>query len=313
MRPSPGSRVGAAAPAHGAPMQTGPFHAAFRAAVRDRGLTLDRLRWHLNQQGVVIALSTLSDWQLGRRRPTRPGSLRAVAALETVLGLPAGSLLRLLVEPVPDGGGPPAARPRDGLDERSGALGELLDGLPGSRDRDVDVISSQEKVFVDATRRASTVWCRTLIRARQGGVDRSVLRYFGDPGCRIAEVEVRALENCRPGRIRRHPAGVLVAELLFDQTLRVGETWVFEHRLVDHTGQPCTEHAHGFRLPGQQYLLEVRFDPATRPVDCHAFAMPGLYDHRQRTAELTPNRHHAVHLVASEVSAGVLGIGWAWR
>src|SRR5216117_64978 len=80
-------------------LYAGPFHAAFRAAVHERGLALDRLRAHLAQRGITVGLSSLSDWQQGRRRPCGANSLRAVHALEEILGLPPRSLIRLLVKP----------------------------------------------------------------------------------------------------------------------------------------------------------------------------------------------------------------------
>src|SRR4051794_30388853 len=114
-------------------LYTGPFHAALRAGIRERGLTLERLRWHLARRGIPIGLSSLSQWQHGHTRPGRDNSLRAVEALEEILRLPPGSLTRLLaVEDFP-------ARPRkEGLDESGGPLGELLDSLPGSRACDAD-------------------------------------------------------------------------------------------------------------------------------------------------------------------------------
>jgi hypothetical protein len=292
-------------------LYTGPFHTALRAAVRERGLTLDRLRAHLARRGIPVGLSSLSDWQHGRRRPRSAGSLRAVRALEDILGLPQRSLIGLLGEPARPGA-PAPARPRDGLDERSGAVAELLDGLPGSREIDFDVVSGHDKSTIDAERRMTRVWSRMVVRARRDGVDRYVLRYFGDAGCAIDRVELGSLENCRLGSVRRHRAGVLVAELLFDKALRAGETWVFEYEVSDQTADVCTDHAHGFRQPGEQFLMEVRFHPAALPVDCHAFAQPGLYDSRHRTADLALSPHHAVHLFATGVSAGLLGVGWAW-
>jgi hypothetical protein len=290
-------------------LSTGPFHVAFRAAVRERGLTLDRLRWHLARRGVRVAVSSLSDWQHGHSRPG-PASMRAVSALEQILGLPRDSLVRLLV--APDGAGQ-ARRPREGLDERADIVAQLLDDLPGHGLRDVDVLSRHDKVCVDARRRASVVWSRMAVRARRDGVDRFVLRYFGDTGCDVAGVRIRLLENCRLGEVRRHPTGVVVAELLFDEVLSAGRTWVFEKQLIDDSGGPCTEYAHGFLRAEEQYVLEVRFDPAQLPVDCHAFGKPGLHDERRRTADLTLNRQHAVHLNASRVRAGLVGIAWSWR
>src|SRR5262249_18323254 len=121
-----------------------------------------------------------------------------------------------------------------------------------------------------------------------------------------------AVENCRLGRVLRHPAGVLVAEFLFDEALAAGQTWVFEDRVRDGTGQPSTEYAHGFRQHGEQHLMEVRFDPAALPVDCHALAQSALDAERPVTADLVLNSHHALHLFASGVDGGLLGIGWDW-
>jgi hypothetical protein len=143
-------------------------------------------------------------------------------------------------------------------------------------------------------------------------VDRFVVRYFGDPGCDVDGIRFCPLENCRLGEVRRHRSGVAVAELLFDTVLSAGQTWVFEHRLVDRTGEPCTGHAHGFLGVEEQYLLEVRFHPARLPSDCHAFGQPGLHDDRRRTGGLTLNADHAVHVHASGGSAGLIGIGWTW-
>jgi hypothetical protein len=292
----------------------GPFHAALREAIQKRGLTLDRLRFHLSRRGISVALSTLSDWQQGNRRPDRAHSLRTVRALEDVLDLASGELVRLLVCGAghPDAG-PGAPRPRVGLDERAGALGELLASLPGGYDRGVRTLSRQETHWVDERRVSWRSRDRMVVRAVRDGVDRFAVRYFGDEGALIDRVSVVARENCRVGRVLRHPGTpVLVAELLFGEALAAGDTWVFEYELIDPTGQPCREHASAFAEPSDHFVLEVRFDPRALPVDCHGYIQPGLYEERRRTADLVLNSHHAVHLVASDVSTGVIGITWDW-
>ena len=87
---------------------------------------------------------------------------------------------------------------------------------------------------------------------------------------------------------------------------------MFEKQIIDESGKPCTEHAHGFLRTEEQYVLEVRFDPDRLPVDCHVFGQPGLHDERRRIGDLALNRHRAVHLHASGISAGLIGIGWSW-
>lgn len=287
-------------------LHTGPFHLALRAAVQARGLTPDNLRTQLAHRGVAITDSMLSDWQQGHRRPAVGSSLRTVLALEEVLDLRPRSLIQLLVEPRSR-----SNRPRGGIDERSGVIADLLDALPGSREHTFDVVSAHEKVTIGPTRRAETIWSRTVVRARRDGVDRWILRYFGDPGCTIKSVEVQALENCYVGALRRNE-GVLVAELRFGEALRAGETRVLETQLHDSTGQPSTAHAHGFREQGQQYTVEVYFDPSALPVDCYRIAQPGLEGPPRRTGRLALDEDHSVRLTESGAAGGLVGIGWTW-
>jgi hypothetical protein len=294
----------------GAALYTEPFHVALRAAIRQRGLTLDRLRAHLARRGISVGLSSLSNWQTGHTRPETTSSLRAVRALEEILGLPARSLARLL---------PAATGARPGRSDRTAIsdiepVVELLGSVPGALDRDVELVCVQHKVVVGPTRRATSLWTRSVIRALRDGVDRYVVRYYGNPGCVPSRVRPRPLGNCRLGRFVAHPsAPALVYELVFDHVLGAGETWVFECGLTDPTAGVSKEFAHGFRYPAEQYLLEVRFHPRARPARCHSFAQADLSDERHPTATLTLSAHNTVHLMASAVSSGVLGIQWEWQ
>lgn len=285
-------------------LPAGVFHHVLRAAILRRGLTLDRIRARLARRGVPVALSTLSDWQHGRSRPERDSSLRAVAALEEILGLPRTALTSSLSMPVP----PRAV----GVDERGGPLAELLDALPGSRRRSFDIVTMQQKVLVGGPGARRSVLSRAVVRARHDGVDRHVVRCFGAPGSRIRDVSVRPLENCRLGRVLRHPEQpVLIAELLFGQALPAGATWVYEWQVLGGPDR-CTDHAFAFRTAADQYLLEVRFPLSAGPRDCWSYSRPALDASATRLGTLTLNRHHAVHLAAANVAAGVLGIAWTW-
>jgi hypothetical protein len=77
-------------------LTTGPFAPALRAAIRARGLGLERIRYRLRGRGVSVSLATLSHWQSGRCRPERRESLRVLSHLEVVLEVPPGSLTQLL-------------------------------------------------------------------------------------------------------------------------------------------------------------------------------------------------------------------------
>lgn len=289
-------------------LHTGPFDAAFREAVRRRGLTLDRLRSHLQRRGIRIGLSSLSDWQHGRSRPASAKSLLAVQALEEILGLRHATLLGLL----PTTQDRIGRTPRNGIDERHSPLGELVQSLPDVRG-DLVAVCRRSAYFIDANRRSAVLQSHSVVRACRDGVDRYVLRYVGDPDCVIGRVDIGELRNCRLGRVRRHVSEpVLVAELLFDTTLAAGETWVFSAEVRDDTGAACTDVGHAFLQPEEQYVLEVYFDAADDPVDCHAYARTSLDGDRARTQDLTLSADRCAHLVVTGVRAGVVGIAWNW-
>ncbi|TWP53762.1 hypothetical protein FKR81_03120 [Lentzea tibetensis] len=278
----------------------GPFHVVLREAIHQRGLPLERLRSRLAQQGIRVGLATLSDWQHGRTSPRRPHSLKAVGALEEILELPPRTLTGLL------------RAPRLGVDERSGALGELLQAVPRAYSWDLEPITVEHTVTVGADRRTATLGIRSLVRARRDGVDRTTLRYFGAQDGVIDQVAVRPVRNCATGRLLRHdPGGALVVEVLFGQPLAAGETWLYECEV--HNPAASTDFAHGFRQPEGTFLLEVRFHPDALPAVVRGYYRADLYDGRHRVTELPLNTHHAVHITAEGMAAGVVGINWEWQ
>jgi len=286
---------------------TGPFHAALRAAIRERGLSLERLRSHLARRGIHIAVSSLSFWQHGHTVPRRRDSVRAVRALEEILQLPSGSLLKLLADAQAGYGATATA-------VWGGAVDELLDGLPAPGRHDVDVVGRHERLVIDADGCLADMWIRTALRARTDGVDRYVVQCFGDHDADgVGVASLHPVANCRLGQVRRHPtAPILFAEMLFDETLRAGQTWVFDFELVDEGRERYEDFAHSFNHPVGHYLVEVRFDPAALPVDCYTYARSSLHGERRRMETLRPNRYHTVHHMASNVTSGVLGIAWTW-
>ena len=282
---------------------TAPFHVVLHNAIRERGLTLDRLRAHLAGRGISVGLSSLSAWQTGRSRPLQPASLPAVRALEDILGLPAQTLARLLT----------GTNARREAIVDIGPVADLLEMIPGAQNHDVEVISTQHKIDVDSDGRTTRVWTRRAIRVLRDGVDRYVERYYGDRDCDPELVSLQRLENCRVGKLLRHAdAPALVYELMFDQALRAGDTWVFEAQLMHPPIGLSSEFAYGFRYPTEQYLLQVRFHPTALPTRANAFAQFNLSDQRHPIQRLILNKHNAVHLLASGVDSGVLGIEWNW-
>ncbi|MGC0332731.1 hypothetical protein RKD23_005721 [Streptomyces sp. SAI-170] len=297
-------------------LRGGPFHVALRAAIAARGLPLQRVQHHLSRHGVKVGVTSLSYWQQGARRPQRPESLRAVRALEEILQLPDESLIRLLAK-ADDGpaGQHTAARSYRSLVEASGVLERLLLDLDSPRDGGLHMLGHHEQVRIGEHRELLGRESHHIVRAHRDGVDRFVAVHHGDPGCVPERMSVRALENCRIGRVRRHhETGILVAELLFDARLRAGDTFLFRYAVEDGTAGASYECVRGFGPPGGQYVLQVRFDERTLPLHCHRFTQHSAAAPRSgRQALPLTAHHHTVHLVEPRVRSGIVGIGWDWE
>ncbi|MFE1287980.1 hypothetical protein [Streptomyces sp. NPDC058751] len=297
-------------------LRGGPFHVALRAAITARGLPLQRVQHHLSRYGVRVGVTSLSYWQQGARRPQRPESLRAVRALEEILHLPDESLIRLLAE-AEERSDPerPAGRSYRSLVEASGALERLLAELESPLDGGLHTLGHHERVRIGSRRELLSRESQHIVRAHKDGVDRYVAIHHGDPGCAPDRTTVRALENCRTGRVRWHrDTGVLVAELLFDTRLRAGDTFLFRYAFEDGTAGASSEYVRGFGFAGGQYALQVHFAENALPVRCHRFTQHSAAAPRSGRQELPlSGRHRSVHLVEPRVRSGILGIGWDWE
>lgn len=292
----------------------GPFHAALRAAISHRGLTLKQLQRRLAVAGVEVGIPTLSCWQSGRRRPSGPVSLAAVHGIERELGLPPESLSALLPRPSrltrPPAHVPGARRYAEVLDD-PGSLQALLDEL-GRAGQRLHQVSSHTQVQLGADRgmRHLDIF-HTVIALRP--VDRYITVYTGEPGDDAARFRVEGLDNCRTGRmLRDQAASRTAAELLFDRRLEVGDTHIFRYRIADDNPNVCTEQYRWLQHPTVYMSMEVQFHPAALPARMWRYTR-GRESGRYRTREeLTLSPHHNIHIVYANGQPGCVGLEWEW-
>jgi hypothetical protein len=291
-----------------------PFPSALRAAIEDSGLTLERLRYRLAQRGIQVSVTSLSYWQQGRSRPERADSLRAVRAIESILGLPGHSLAALL--------GPPRPRGRwlrredreyDGILEPATALAETIKPVLGPSDRKLRLFSEDDAVTVGADRTIRRVRTRTVVRALADDPDRHLAVYCAERGSTADQIVITARENCRLGRVRRHPrAPVIAAELMFDRRLRAGETHLFEYEITVDSPVTSPDYRRGFRYPADAYVVSVRFAESAVPARIFGFTQREPHVSPRLDGEIIVTAGRIVHRAARDVRPGVLGIGWEW-
>jgi transcriptional regulator with XRE-family HTH domain len=291
------------------------FAPALRAAIERRGLGLERLQDRLRSRGAPVSVATLSYWQSGRSRPERRESLVALAHLESVLGVPAGSLAGLLGPPRPRGrwlrqvGNRPDIA---ALWPDPHTVADVVQEVDTRWDERLTRISQQDRLVVDASRGERSTFSRQVLRAEADGPDRWVVILHLDEHDRRLPA-VRPLRGCRAGRIVRRPeVGMLVAELLFDRPLVRGETIITEHELVNvRPYPPATNYERKFRFPTREFVLEVCFDPAVVPTRCVQYAQEDGKPESVR--EVPVDEAASVHGVALSFGPGRYGFRWEWE
>jgi hypothetical protein len=292
-------------------LRYGPFHRALRDAIALRGLSLARLRTHLEQLGVRVGQSTLSYWQRGLRHPEVPRAIATVRALETVLVLPPDSLTALI--------NPRHAAPRPApvvWADTAPLLAEF-DAIPDSISRsnaDLEMLSVHDAVLIGGQREQRAVTTRLVVRALKAGPDRYLAVHQGDEGSVIDNAVVRPGEGCRQGRLRRQAASRgLAFELLFDRKLAEGEEHVFSFTVVDDTGGPTPGHHRTFREPCRTYLVQLGFHRRCLPARCTKQFRTDLNATPVDVDELVCGLGGVVSAYFADVGPGTAGVSVEWN
>lgn len=266
---------------------------ALRTAINASGLSLDRIQYRLRLRDAHVSVPTLSNWQSGRRQPERAESLRAVAELEQVLGLPAGTLLALLEPPKPRG------TPIDLVAATWGPAGaRLLSTMDTVADARLRRLSQHDTVTVAANGLVTRVRTRLVFRAGQDGARGWIdVWHHGTDGRPVTTTEHWQCRVASTSVDRR--TRLAAAELVLDTPLPRDATAIAEYA-VEFPAGPAGRFFRRFPHPVREYVLEIRFDPAAPPVRCRRGNSGKTF---------TPSRSGSVHLVGLDVT-GLVDVTW---
>ncbi|MGH3352535.1 MAG: hypothetical protein ACRDPS_17840 [Nocardioides sp.] len=294
-------------------LRVGPFSDALDAAIHARGLTLDRIRHHLEGQGITVSEATLSYWRRGRSRPEREASIRAIQALEPLLGVPTASLLSLLSLLGP-------RRPRgvraDSPDHEleinlTQPVHTWLREQFGPSDRsDYDLHSVHDVVTIRGDRSHRSTRSRFVLSAKRDGLGRVLVLHAADDPWG-SPTELLDVRNCTPGQMRvNEQTGLVVVELLFDRFLMEGDHTVIEYEFGTPPGPVAEEYGRQFAANVGQFCLQIQFAGSERV---------RLSNYRRRTAS-APEQAGDTTWMGSEHSPcrvgtdmrGAAGVRWHW-
>ncbi len=284
------------------------FAVALRAAINDRGLSLDRVRHHLRQRGHELSAATLSYWQSGRSRPDRATSLAALGSLEEILQVPRGSLTALLPARVRKPSAAAIETSNVGsMFEAGSFIDQSVRRLGASWD-DLEPIAVHDLITVNANRTVASHRIRETLRATRNGVV-CLPAFYGESDPHVTP-NIMARRNCRLGQVIEHPdEGLIVAELLLDRPLASGDVVLVEYEYALAGPPPISDGWERGCLHRQRELLvEVVFTEPVLPAAVRARIVQGEDD---RSAPVSLNGN-LLSLLRLDFGPGLLGLYWTW-
>ncbi len=317
-RPPEEARASAPATEGGHPAAAGgAFAHGLHIAIEASGLSLYTLQQQLSARGATVSVTTLSYWRRGRSQPERMVSLRAVALLEEILGLPEQALSGLLGSPRLRGRWAAQRQKHDArrIDELwpdDPWLLQVLEELDAPPPESLERLSIHDSYHVDARQGRRLLRVRQVVRATTDRVSRCVVGFQADEDPRNPAA-FGPVRNARIGRIRQRPdSGFLLGELVLDTPLNTGDTTVFDYELLLPDGAGATDGRRHFATPVREYVLQVHFDPLSVPAHCYHFERDCGEDEDRLRRPLWIGPSGTAHVVSLDQPPGVVGIRWEW-
>lgn len=282
------------------------FDTLLRAAIRERGLSLDAIQRQLARAGLHVGRSTLSYWQSGRRLPSTAQSLIVIRALEPILQLPPSALVDAL-----DSARPMAHSPDPPLTMRSKALQDAI-GSAGCQDamRTIGVASFVDLMDIGSKGDIARIHSLHTLRAL-GPAHCYPAIYGGEPGGHPTSIHHEALGGCRIGRVvRDERENLCVSELLLDRPLSRGDTHLLQYAVHDENRIPVTSISKLVLTPPAVLAIELNFHPQMLPAWIEEFerAPHGGPDRFTRRRVLGTDRR--ISLIREPARRGLVGLRW---
>ncbi len=205
--------------------------------------------------------------------------------------------------------------PLEQLWRHNASLINLLPSVSTTCDSHLARISQHDRFEIDSQHRLRSLQCRQVLGAERDGVDRWIVIYDWEITTRNAPRFVN-LHNCRLGRMAvDHDAHILVAELLFDRPLKVGDTLTMGYQVINPANDHGRDGNYYFRRlprPVRHYTIEAHFSRAALPTVCQQISKSADTDGRLQHRMVTVRSTGETQVVAVDPQPGLFGIEWGW-
>lgn len=266
----------------------------------ERGLTLGRLRAHLERAGVPVSTATLSYWSTGRSRPSRIKSLAAVEALEQILRVEPGRLLNTLPQSVP--------APVEVKSLRDRMIDDAIraNDLPTSNSWHQYYVHHRTIVGADGAEKSfETTIVPLLLDDRVQGW---TLAISGFPG----GVEVEGVTGVTVARVVQVDAESTLFELRLQHPVARGDLVRTQHRpWFPGSGDHAHETGYGLRRQLDRLVLEVVFEGVMPTRFTRQHRAPGA-DEAVTVAEQVHVSRNTAQAVISQAAPGTHHLTWEW-
>ena len=286
------------------------FSDVLTAAIRRRGLSLERIRTRLDAAGVPVSIATLSYWQSGRSLPTRSRSYHTLVELERILGVEPGHLTQL-------------THTADGRTRREqfewqtvipvrDLATQIIDDLGIEMQGRLTRVAMMDRVHVRADKSEAMQHSEVVWRVERQGRPRWAVVLEQDADTE-AMPKIEAVFGCSVGEVVKVPARrLLVAEMVAARTMLRGEHFLAEYRIsYGHTVTPSFRTQRAVADTVRTLGLSVSFDPGTVParVSSGFQASMGQPPEHPTPIVVTGAQTQAVWV---EARPGVYSLMWEW-
>lgn len=286
------------------------FSDVLTAAIRRRGLSLERIRTRLDAAGVPVSIATLSYWQSGRSLPTRSRSYHTLVELERILGVEPGHLTQL-------------THTADGRTRREqfewqtvipvrDLATQIIDDLGIEMQGRLTRVAMMDRVHVRADKSEAMQHSEVVWRVERQGRPRWAVVLEQDADTE-AMPKIEAVFGCSVGEVVKVPARrLLVAEMVAARPMLRGEHFLAEYRIsYGHTVTPSFRTQRAVADTVRTLGLSVSFDPGTVParVSSGFQASMGQPPEHPTPIVVTGAQTQAVWV---EARPGVYSLMWEW-